>query len=271
MFLERGGANIGKINLKKLFTRLFRPFLIVEFFLLIIYLLYNIYTHDSLLDALNSFIISGGIGPGSYFPWVYLQFLLFLYWIRPIFVKMKNKYIILLIFILLSMGLEIAFSFINLNYYVYRITFFRYIFLYYFIYLIISEGIKIEIKRILLGLVSLIFIILFYYSDINFYPYFYGYAGNHWICYPYLIFILLPIYYILYIITNHYSYFLNAFIQKCGKLSYEIFLFQMVYFAIFPKIIKNNNIFFMILSIILCIFLPIILNSMIKRCKIEKE
>jgi hypothetical protein len=51
---------------KKLFIRVFVPFMLTQILLIILF----IKSHNF---SVKGFLASGGIGPGSYYPWVYLQ------------------------------------------------------------------------------------------------------------------------------------------------------------------------------------------------------
>lgn len=75
--------SIKDLKLQKVWKRIFFPFIIVILFsgsLLVIR------GHDP-LDILNNIFTSGGIGPGSYYVWIYLQFMILI----PICLTIFNK------------------------------------------------------------------------------------------------------------------------------------------------------------------------------------
>ena len=59
-----------QLNLKQVFFRIFFPFFIVEGIMFIILLV--IYHYD-LNSLIQTYVTGGGTGPGSYYPWIYLQ------------------------------------------------------------------------------------------------------------------------------------------------------------------------------------------------------
>ena len=55
----------------KMLRRVMIPFLVVT---LIEFILYALFKSDSLLSLAKGTLLRGGIGPGSYYAWIYLQF-----------------------------------------------------------------------------------------------------------------------------------------------------------------------------------------------------
>lgn len=209
-----------------------------------------------------NFLKSGGIGAGSYYFWIYLQFVILL----PIFSRIFSRYSIkksLLIFIVLSQFLEILSCLLLIPEWVYRLTFFRYTFIIFLGYYITNVEIRLSFSFILLTLLSVISILLFQYGDFNSYPFIYesNWKIQHWMTYFYvifLIFILLKIY------EKFKSYSVMRYFLLIGKYSYHIFLFQMVYFCLpinkflyrlFPY--DWATIIYIILSLVICV-VPII-------------
>ena len=118
---------------------------------------------------------------------------------------------------------------------------------------------------------------LFNYTDINMEPLFYTSLSNwkycHWICYLYIAFIFLWF--------LKYSYInLNQSILKClekiGRYSYEIYLFQIIYFATicffidealnFIKYYAINRFLYVVISITICVVPVILLKSIKTTC-----
>jgi hypothetical protein len=79
---------VGMPRFRKLFSRIFRPFLIwllVELFLLIV-----VFGRDP-VSMLKSVAVSGGIGPGSYYVWIYVQFAFILPVLASLFRKLEKR------------------------------------------------------------------------------------------------------------------------------------------------------------------------------------
>jgi len=74
-------------NLVKLFNRIFKPFLLLLLFE--VFLLVVVLQRDP-LQVMKTVIIGGGIGPGSYYVWIYIQFALLLP-IIALIIKLLNK------------------------------------------------------------------------------------------------------------------------------------------------------------------------------------
>ena len=68
-------------HFSKVFKRIMFPFFIVTIIQVLIKVMFGTF-------SLKALIIDGGIGPGSYYPWVFLQCTLIL----PIIVFIMNKY-----------------------------------------------------------------------------------------------------------------------------------------------------------------------------------
>ena len=169
-----------------------------------------------------------------------------------------------------SILFEILCSIINMPEFIYRLSFIRYIFLIYLGYIWAEKGIIINKKTIFLSIISIIFISYFNFFDYDLEPIFFtsGWKIFHWICYFYpatiLVFFIKKLYDAL---PQRYIDFIN----KCGKYSYEIFLWQMFVFtfviAAFNKIervldIPNTyhliGLFNMVASIVISVSLPIL-------------
>lgn len=93
-------------NFNKLWKRILRPFIL----LLALQIVLQAFLSGDLLDTIKNAIISGGIGPGSYYVSIYIQFFLLLPVLQPILRKIPFKYIILL-FTSLSIIIELILSY----------------------------------------------------------------------------------------------------------------------------------------------------------------
>ena len=180
-------------------------------------------------------LVLGGGGPGSYYPWVYIQFAIILAFIRPIIKKVSFSQLAAL-FVFFSFLGEILLSFINLNSGIYRVLFFRYIFLIPLVLDWLNNGFIIDYKRIFLSFLGLVFILLFHYTDFNMEPLFNNNEWRifHWICYFWVAYALT------WLINMAQKKMINSIVSRmliipAGKRSYEIFLIQMVVFSLIPQ------------------------------------
>lgn len=228
------------INYKRIWNKIILPFIIAEIIIFIFYLIKD--KHFNLQDIRFDLILfyqSGGYGPGAYYPWIYLQFAFILPLITWLF--KLNKIFICIFFILLSQLAETACSFFSISQIAYKLLFIRYIFLIYLGYLLVYKGYILNIYTFCLACISLIIssFIVFFQPDLS--PILYNFVRPpvcHWFCYLYIAFILLFILKILYQYTERFNRIKN-FILKTGKYSYEIFIFQMMYFSIVDEYLDS--------------------------------
>ena len=183
--LKYGYAKKG-INLMKIWKRAFLPFLIAEVLIFVCYLILNpSYSWKfKFIDALYW----GGKGPGSYYPWIYIQFALLLPLLRPVFRRLGNTQLAVL-FLVLSVGCEVVCSIAQIPEWVFRLLLFRYIFLFYLGYEMVEKGIVMNIVTVFLSVVSLVALYFFEVKGVDWSPWFYhseGWNAFHWICYFYM-------------------------------------------------------------------------------------
>lgn len=181
--------------------------------------------------------MNGGYGPGSYYPWIYLQMAIFIPLLRPICERM-GKWYSLLVFIAISVVLELFCSLINLPDYVYRLLCIRYVFLIWAGWIWVKEGVRLNMLAITASLLSLLAIIYFEYFENQLQPWFYntGWATHRWLCYFWVSFGFVGLLYKMYGVIKK-----NAFLKKqvmiIASASYEIFLVQMTYYTLIqPKV-----------------------------------
>ncbi len=214
-----------KILSLKILKRIVIPFLLTLCFIGVIRVL-----KGNPINAVVLEFLTGGGGPGSYYPWVYIEFAILLALFRPL-LKRAKFYQIFIVFIMLSVLAEVICSITSINPRLYRISCFRYIFLIALGLDWVYNGIKLDKKRVLLSIISVCFIILFQYFNPNLEPIFYytAWKSFHWISYFFTAYILM---FGLKITFAHLSRLgrVNQFVLKCGKFSYEIFLVQMIVF-----------------------------------------
>ncbi|EGK00469.1 acyltransferase family protein [Dysgonomonas gadei] len=210
---------------KRLLMRIILPFVFIQ----IISILLLAFIND--LDII-SIIKGGGYGPGSYYPYIYIQAWLIL----PLICSVIQKYTplkVLAIGIFISLLFEIICIVSSIPIYFYRLSVIRYVFLlflgcYFFKY-------KMRPIFYILSVISIIFI---YFDSVNFlscFRIFYnGWNGYHWIMYFYTISFVSVLIFI-------YNKLKNGFtlpICYIGKCSYEVFLMQMFCFGFREHISK---------------------------------
>ena len=210
-------------NLPKVMCRVMLPFLVLEIITFGIALLAG----NDIEGLFGIALKVGGYGPGSYFPWIYLQVAVLL----PLFSQILNRFnniTSFLIFILLSEGFELFFSYVNISEEAYRLLFPRYLFLLYLGWLWAKEGVKINRLTLLLSLLSLATVIYFEYFSINDEPWFYstGFKYHRWPCYFFVSFGLTALLYTIWNKLRAYEY-ISRFVKSLASASYEIFLVQM--------------------------------------------
>ena len=212
-----------KILPLKIVKRIVIPFFLTLCFTGVIRILKGNLINEVFFDFL-----SGGGGPGSYYPWIYIEFAVLLVLFR-IFLKRLNCRQFFLIFLVMSILLEYFCSTIAITPWLYRIIFFRYIFLIPLGLDWVYNGIKLDKKRLSLSIVSICFIVLFQYFNPNLEPFFFHTAWKsfHWVCYFFVAYLLM---HILKHVYTHLGELPKHFILKCGKFSYNIFLVQMIVF-----------------------------------------
>lgn len=263
-------GNQCNIRLRKLFRRILRPFLCM--FGLQFLLLVCIRGWDNAYVLTRQVIATGGIGPGSYYVWIYLQF----YFALPFLMRMMHgwgKIKIGCFFVILSIAMEILCSYADMPGWLYRLLAFRYLFLIYLGYLWVAKGIVLNRWTGILSGASMTFILLLAYADINMEPWICASDWKifHWPTYFYAAY-LFPV--MLYVCYKHIGSWQNDLLCKMGKYSYEIFLLQMFIFTFLPSAqqldIIGNIYLTTILRVLLAIALSIIPVLLYKRYKAAK-
>ena len=232
------GYETNRWGLTKIWNRAVMPFLLVELFIFASYFLLN--PTASWRLKLESAFYWGGKGPGSYYPWIYIQFALLLPFFRPLFCKLKTEWLGVF-FLVLSMGTEVLCSVLQIPEWMYRLLFIRYIFLIYLGYLMVERGIRLNSVSIIYSIVSLITVYYFEIRDVDWSPWFYhteSWRTFHWICYFYMAYPLM-----FFLCKSFYSLPANSWIEnfvcKLGAHSYAIYIFQLFYFSIIAPYIRN--------------------------------
>lgn len=213
-------------NLKKLWLRIIMPMIMFTVVLGCFHYFFGIVHYAG---GIRQTLMNGGFGPGCYYPWIYLQFA----FILPI-VGRLNKLIprqlggVIFVF---SITIEIICANFEMPEYLWRILFFRYALLIWLGYDVIRHGIRLSSLQLILSLSSVCFILFAYYRDISISPILIhnGWLVEHWPAYFY------PAYLLLWLLRSSYDhipFMIKTLLCMIGKSSYEIFLCQMLFFAL---------------------------------------
>lgn len=230
-----------EISLIKIFRRVLCPFLIIQSIIFVA--MYFIHNDWGIKGVIYNGLYYGGYGPGAYYPWIYLQFALLLPILHP-YIKRFSKITLFLGFVIVSVALEIICALSNFPDFLYRLLAIRYIFLIYLGWVWIYEGIVLSVRNILLGIIGMLCIYLFGYQQLDLTPYFYNtsWHSHRWICFFYVVYLLVPFLYYLWNCLNKNSK-ISSIISLLAKCSYEIFLIQMLIIALYPQsFISYNNV-----------------------------
>lgn len=217
-------------------------------------------------------------GPGSYYIFIYLQFAFILPLLTPLFkrVSLRN---LLILFLVLSQVIEFISSWSQCPDNLYRITFFRYTFLFFLGYILATKGLHINTLTTIYSLIGIVFIYLFSYTNINLEPWFSTHLDLwplcHWICYGYVAYFFLCFLKTIYSLSNQTNRVIKSLVL-IGKSSYEIYLFQIFYYSIpsiyISQLITHINNYpierflYIFISLLICVLPPIIKYKKQKKC-----
>ena len=207
---------------KKTFDRILYPFIQVQILLLIVNITIST---DTTNMVIYKTLRGGGMGPGSYYIWVYIQFALIL----PFMYRLLNRFNLKKLFMIclsMSLAIEVFCSLIDMPERIYRILALRYLFLVYFGIEWCRKGLYLSNRRIILGAIGLCAIIFFNYFHISLEPLFFdtGWKSDRWITFLFVMCIYVPIVYLVY---QKLSSRITHIFMYLGKASYQIFLCQM--------------------------------------------
>lgn len=224
-YYKHGLNHLQTIYLGKIIKKLVIPYVVAEATIILIKGLLDKDLFGCIKQCINQF----GYGPGEYYIWIYFQFVLLLPSFAYILRKVSNK-VSCLIIISLCLLLETICSFFNINEHVYKFLFFRYLFLIWLGFQWSKENVLINTQTVFLSILSMMAIIAFDYSGINFEPIFYhsSWSCFHWISYFYVTWLFTYIIYRLYL---HLGDSLKNIFQTLGKYSWNIFCTQMVVYS----------------------------------------
>ena len=231
------GCSWKQLSLMKLWTRVMKPFFIVVAISFLCKVLLNPMIPVTL--ALRAAIYGGGRGPGSYYPWIYLQFAILLPLLAPVFRRLHGLPLALF-FLALSIGGEMFCSWMHIPEWLYRLLCLRYVFLIYLGYLLVKEGAVLNKLTLFLSAVSLVALWWFEHYNPNWEPFFFhssNWYDMHWICYFYIAF---PMMYLL--AKVFYRLRADGLVENVfcslGRHSFAIFIFQLFYFSTFAPYVQ---------------------------------
>lgn len=255
-------SNIRMPSMCKLWNRILLPFLIMTAVLFATQ--YFIYYDDTDGSFSPSFYWDKR-GPGSYYIFIYMEMTFVIPLFAPLFKRLSAKWLFL-IFVALSQLIEFVTCITHCPDAIYRIAFFRYTFLIFLGFLLATRGLELNMLTLAGGVISILFIYLFNYTTIDMEPIFCTSLDHwplcHWICYIYIA------YFFLWFIKHTYTSFhmperFLSYIEKIGKYSYEIYLFQIFYYATISLFIGDilsfansypiQRILFILLSTVICV------------------
>lgn len=222
----KGGTNRSSFNGAKVWHRVVRPFLLVELVIISYHLItQTVLGETSLAQFTKTALLWGGIGPGCYYPWIYVQFAVVMPVSAIVFRHVKGTRLLIL-FIIISTIIDILGTFL-VPMRLYRLLFLRYVFLFYLGYILANDGYRINAKTLTMALVSMAATLLLFYNEYDAHPF----IICTWICYVYIAFGFFPFLKWIY----RYTYIcppIEKGLRWIGIHSYEVFLIQMLVFSI---------------------------------------
>ena len=217
----------------KMTKRVFIPFIYSQ---LLIICLYCLLIGNDVMSLVKTIFISGGLGPGSYYPWAYLQ----IFALLPIVIWLYKKIGPIRTFLLVG-GANILFesicSILGCSEDVFRLLAVRYIFLTVCGIHVMQTGVHITKTALIGSIIGMIFIIADSYTSLDFFPLAfkcYGFEGQHWIAYFYVSYLLIYFIRLLHKILDKLK--VSEMIEYYGRDSYTIFVLQLIVFWIFRSL-----------------------------------
>lgn len=220
-------------NVLKLINRIFVPYLIFE--LVIVAMQYYHHTFDG-----SQMFLSGGIGMGSYYPWLYFQFWASLPLMHLFLLKFKKIEAAGAAMILLSVVIELVFGGLSQAYpnvelfdSIWRLFIGRYVFIIFIAYMLVKVELKMS-RLIFFVILGALFTVVHRYHLFAMSPVFYStqtysWNGVHWPMYFYTGFLFRLMYKYLPALPEN----VKQPLQWLGHNSWEVFLAQMLFFSLF--------------------------------------
>lgn len=226
------GNSLRLPSIPKLWKRILLPFIMM---IALMFLTQHFVYYDTTNGSFSPSFYWDKRGPGSYYIFIYLEMAFAIPLFAPLFKKLSVKWLFI-VFVILSQFIELAFSVTHCPDNIYRITFFRYTFLIFLGYLLASKGLVFNRLTVIGGVISMFFLFLFAYTRLDMEPLFCTHLDLwplcHWVCYIYIAYFFLGFLKYTYARLSHYPTITN-YIEMIGKYSYEIYLFQIFYYATF--------------------------------------
>lgn len=227
LFFRKGVPTDISLHLDKLFTRIIIPYLLFSLILAGVSIAVG---KDTTSSAIETLLRDAGMGPGSYYVPLYVQYFILLPFFAFIVRKTKHPFFI-------TMGASIILEILANHYlpmWIYRLSIIRYLPLLYAGYYWATQGIKLNSQTLSLSIISIVAILILTYFGGHFNPIFctfHPWEYANWICYAYPA-ILLP--FLLYMLFTRSSMIFRNIFQRLGKDSFEIYMMQMAVFYFFP-------------------------------------
>lgn len=249
-------------SLPKLWKRILRPYIVMVALMFIAqFFMY----YDITDGTFSPSLYWEKRGPGSYYIFIYLEMAFVIPLFAPLFRRLSTKWF-LVIFIFLSQLVETICSLTHCPDNIYRIIFPRYLFLIFIGYLLAVKGLRLNKLTIIAGIFGMLFIYLFAYSRCDMEPVFCTHLSLwplcHWICYLYIAYFFLTFLKYTYTKLIKSNRFMSC-IKIIGKYSYDIYIFQILYYATISSYVEEvlslldcyplQRIIYITLSTIICL------------------
>ena len=260
------GVELQIPKLLKLWKRIILPFVIMISLMFIVQ--FFIY-YDVTNGVFSPSFYWDKRGPGSYYIFIYLELAFVIPLFVPLIKKLSIKWLFV-VFVILAQFIEFVTCVTHCPDNIYRITFFRYTFLIFIGYLLATKGLNLNSKTLIGSIISVIFIFLFAYTEVNMEPLFCTHLNLwpicHWICYIYIAYFFLAfLKYTYQKLEAHLT--IRKLIENIGKYSYEIYLFQIFYYGTISLFVSNalafidyypvKHIIYIIISTVICV-IPVV-------------
>ena len=267
------GVDLRRPSLLKLWRRILLPFIIMIALMFIVQ--YFIY-YDATNGTFSPTLYWDKRGFGSYYIFIYLEFAFIIPLFSLLFKRLSAKWSCI-VFVILSQLLEYYSCITHCPENIYRILFFRYTFLIMIGFLLATKRLEVNKYTLCVGVIGIISLYLFNYTNIYWEPLFYtssNWKYCHWICYLYIAYIFLWFLKASYYHLNLNNLFRN-YLVIIGKNSYEIYLFQMFYYATIGIYVKDvlsflgdypvDLILFIAITTITCVVPVIVIKEFVPK------
>lgn len=227
------GTNNVTTNYTKLWKRVIKPFIIMELVIISVCFITKCVLQDyNAKEFLEETILWGGLGPGSYYPWIYIQFAILMPFFAAIFQHISGAWLCIA-FVAFAELIEIACSIYDIGQRTYRLLALRFVLIFYLGYLLATKRIVINTFTLFLSFLSLAATyVVSTGKDLEPFVFSFQYKSHHWFCFIYIAIIYIAVLQFIFHFVSAYMPTIRRYIIKVGKYSYEVFLFQMFYFVL---------------------------------------